>query len=236
MAQRHDNPRGWPSRHDDRRFLRDEDRRYGRREDDDDPRSREMEDASGRYSGSEQAEDRHRLEGGRVSGARYQHGEGSHGGGMEHPRGDADQGRRDLSRRYEDQRGRAGAYGDDRRYGRKSAEHFGAADPARGSGARQAAQGRYRGIGPKGYIRSDERIREDVCDSLAVDPHLDASNIEVAVRDAEVTLSGTVGSREDKRRAEDLADHSSGVKHVQNSLRIGAAGGPRNMSADADGQ
>ena len=36
----------------------------------------------------------------------------------------------------------------------------------------------------------------------------------------EVTLSGTVDSREAKRRAEDCAETISGVKHVQNNLRV----------------
>ncbi len=36
----------------------------------------------------------------------------------------------------------------------------------------------------------------------------------------EVTLNGTVTSREQKRRAEDLVEDLSGVKHVQNNLRV----------------
>jgi osmotically-inducible protein OsmY len=72
----------------------------------------------------------------------------------------------------------------------------------------------------KGYKRSDDRIREEVCDCLADDDELDASNIDVAVKDGEVTLSGTVTSRDDKRCAEMLAERISGVKEVQNSIRV----------------
>jgi hypothetical protein len=79
-----------------------------------------------------------------------------------------------------------------------------------------------RGRGPKGYRRSDERIREDVCEALTEDELIDASNIEVAVQDCEVTLSGTVNSREQKRRAEDVIDEISGVRDVNNALRIAA--------------
>ena len=78
----------------------------------------------------------------------------------------------------------------------------------------------HRGRGPKGYKRSDDRIREDVCDRLTDDPRVDASEIEVSVAGCEVTLSGTVDSREAKRRAEDCAERVSGVTHVQNNLRV----------------
>lgn len=77
----------------------------------------------------------------------------------------------------------------------------------------------HRGRGPKNYARSDERIREDVNDRLTEDVWIDASEIEVSVADGEVTLAGTVEDRGGKRRAEDIADGVSGVKHVQNNLR-----------------
>jgi osmotically-inducible protein OsmY len=78
----------------------------------------------------------------------------------------------------------------------------------------------HRGKGPKGYQRSDARIEEDVNDRLSDDPVLDASNITVTVKEAEVTLDGFVSSRWGKRRAEDLVDDVSGVRHVQNNLRV----------------
>jgi osmotically-inducible protein OsmY len=81
--------------------------------------------------------------------------------------------------------------------------------------------GEHRGRGPKGYTRSDERIREDVCDRLTDDPRVDASEIDVAVSQGEVILSGMVDSREAKRRAEDCAERVSGVRHVQNNMRVG---------------
>lgn len=84
---------------------------------------------------------------------------------------------------------------------------------------RRFGAGEHRGHGPKGYRRSDERIREDVCDRLTDDPHLDARNIEVQVKNCEVILDGSVDSRQDKRRAEMIADMCSGVENVQNNLR-----------------
>jgi hypothetical protein len=80
--------------------------------------------------------------------------------------------------------------------------------------------GQHSGRGPKNYTRSDERVRDDVNDRLTEDPDLDASEIEVKVNNCEVTLSGTVDSRQAKRRAEDCADYVPGVRHVQNNLRV----------------
>ena len=36
----------------------------------------------------------------------------------------------------------------------------------------------------------------------------------------EVTLSGTVNRRDQRRRAEDIAESVSGAKHVQNNIRV----------------
>jgi osmotically-inducible protein OsmY len=83
-----------------------------------------------------------------------------------------------------------------------------------------AARGPYSGRGPKGYQRSDERIREDVCDLLCEHGGLDASNVEVQVVAREVTLLGFVPSRTQKRLAEDLADTVSGVSEVHNQIRV----------------
>ena len=80
--------------------------------------------------------------------------------------------------------------------------------------------GPHRGKGPKGYTRTSERITEDVNEKLYQDPFVDASNIEVTVSDGEVILSGTVDSREAKRRAEDIAESVSGVKDVTNQLKV----------------
>lgn len=77
----------------------------------------------------------------------------------------------------------------------------------------------FRGMGPKGYKRNDERISDEVHERLTDDPYLDASNISIAVAAGEVTLSGTVDDREAKHRAEWIVEDVSGVSHVQNNLR-----------------
>jgi hypothetical protein len=78
----------------------------------------------------------------------------------------------------------------------------------------------HRGKGPSGYIRSDERIQEDANDRLTDDSRVDARNIQVSVSSGEVALDGTVASREQKHCAEDCVEDISGVKHVQNNLRV----------------
>jgi osmotically-inducible protein OsmY len=81
-------------------------------------------------------------------------------------------------------------------------------------------RGRFTGRGPKGYQRSDERIREDVSEELAFAGDIDASDIEVHVSNCIVTLDGEVESREEKRFAEDIAEAAPGVRDVHNNLRV----------------
>lgn len=78
----------------------------------------------------------------------------------------------------------------------------------------------YRGHGPRDYRRSDERVYGDVCEALTDDSEVDATHIEVKVSEGEVTLSGSVTSREQKRRAAHVADRIAGVRDVHNQLRI----------------
>lgn len=78
----------------------------------------------------------------------------------------------------------------------------------------------YRGRGPKGYRRSDERICEEACDRLTDERSVDASDVSVSVVDGEVTLKGFVASREQKRRAEGCVEEIAGVRDVINELRV----------------
>lgn len=87
-----------------------------------------------------------------------------------------------------------------------------------GTGAGGEEEGPYRGKGPA--RRTDEQIKAEVERMLTDDSWLDASNIQVSVQGGVVTLTGTVDSRDSKRRAEGLADGVSGVRDVQNNLQI----------------
>ncbi len=81
-------------------------------------------------------------------------------------------------------------------------------------------QGIFRGKGPKSYQRSDSRIQEDINDRLTDDSFIDASEIHVVVNNSEAVLTGTVNSRRAKRRAEDIVERVSGVRQVENRLRV----------------
>jgi osmotically-inducible protein OsmY len=131
-----------------------------------------------------------------------------------------------VSGRSEDDDRRGGDSGEryrDTQY-RPAGDEQGGADTSGRSGYAGTLMAAHRGRGPKGYTRSDNRIREDVCDHLTDDPHIDASEIDVRVAHGEVTLSGTVTDRPAKRHAEELAERIGGVRHVQNNLRVSPAG------------
>jgi hypothetical protein len=77
-----------------------------------------------------------------------------------------------------------------------------------------------RGRGPRGYARSDERLREDICELLTEDPDLDASDIEVSVNSGTVMLSGTLDQRWQKHHAENLVARCRGVRDVDNRIGV----------------
>lgn len=81
-------------------------------------------------------------------------------------------------------------------------------------------QGPHKGKGPRSYSRTDARIHEDINDALYEDRYVDASDIEVVVENGEVILTGLVDDRQAKRRAEDIAESVSGVKQLENRLRV----------------
>jgi hypothetical protein len=81
----------------------------------------------------------------------------------------------------------------------------------------------FRGVGPKNYTRSDERLTEEINERLTDDDDLDASEITVRVVDCKVTLEGTVDQRWMKHRAEDIADSCNGVREVDNRITVASA-------------
>ncbi len=77
---------------------------------------------------------------------------------------------------------------------------------------------------PKGYVRSDERIFEDICEALIRDHDIDTSLLRVVVKDGVVSLQGRVSSRRDKFRVEQIAEGARGVRDVENQLRVSSEG------------
>lgn len=115
-----------------------------------------------------------------------------------------------------------GQYGGEGRHGTGSGAQGGqrSSEAWRGSDGFSPQSGQHFGKGPKGYRRSDERIKEDVSERLQGDGDIDASEIEIQVKDGEVVLTGTVSDRQQKRAAEECAERISGVKDVDNRLKV----------------
>src|SRR5690606_9166696 len=129
--------------------------------------------------------------------------------------------------------GRGGQYGQGMSRGRSNRQ----SQPGYGSGGysggygdrpfeepgRRMGRGRGRsefaGQGPKGYTRSDDRIKEEVCELLS-DADVDVSDVTVKVQNGEVILEGNVDSRWSKREVEDIACDARGVRDCQNHLKI----------------
>lgn len=88
------------------------------------------------------------------------------------------------------------------------------------SSQRRQQRSDFYGKGPKGYKRSDERIKEEVHETLTWNNEVDASEIEVEVKEGEVTLTGSVSDRRMKRLAEELIEDISGVNDVVNQLKF----------------
>lgn len=74
--------------------------------------------------------------------------------------------------------------------------------------------------GPKGYQRSDDRIREQVVERLMDGTQIDLQDVECHVKDGVVTLSGTVKSRHCRHELENIADSVWGVKEVENNVKV----------------
>lgn len=120
---------------------------------------------------------------------------------------------------------RQSRYGDRKAHGGLSQQDYGHA------GMSEATS--YRGRGPKNYTRSDERIREDLNERLTDSDDVDASNLTVEVSNGIATLKGSVDERWMKHRAEDLAESCSGVRDVDNQIRVQPHAGSHAISASA---
>lgn len=101
--------------------------------------------------------------------------------------------------------------------------HFTGGYDQRGTPDEQAGEAPYRGVfkrGPKGYQRSDERMKEDISERIMETTHIDSSDVSVNVVGGQVILEGTVPDRYTKHYLEDLADAAPGVQDIDNRIRV----------------
>ncbi|MBZ9715095.1 BON domain-containing protein [Deinococcus multiflagellatus] len=87
-------------------------------------------------------------------------------------------------------------------------------------GQGMGGQTSFRGRGPKGQPRRDERIREVVSDMLKNHHELAASGLGVQVQNGAVNRSGTVMNRRQKQLPEDCLDGVRGVHGSTTNLRV----------------
>jgi len=140
-----------------------------------------------------------------------QRAQGGYGGGSE-----SSQGRQDYGRQYESQ-------SFDQPYPQGFQDSYGSSQRATryGSGREGSTGfGSHSGKGPKGYTRSDERLKEIICEKLTDDPEIDASEISIDVTSQVVKLTGTVDDRSVKYEVEELIERCGGVKDIDNQLRV----------------
>jgi osmotically-inducible protein OsmY len=100
----------------------------------------------------------------------------------------------------------AGTYADREAHERYNRAHF--------------PQGPHRGKGPKGFTRSDERLKEHVNELLMEHAEIDATHVEVEVHSGVVSVAGTVEDRQQRRAIEDLIEGIFGVTEVQISIKL----------------
>ncbi len=97
-----------------------------------------------------------------------------------------------------------------------------------GGGAHNAGRSvepdvREKNRAPKGCVLTDSRIHHDVCEAFAALDDIsdgDIEQVEVLVKEGEVTLSGVAKDRLTKFRLERCAAEAPGVKDVHNNLRV----------------
>lgn len=149
--------------------------------------------------------------------------------------------------RYSGSRGSEGGqyrygqgYGQESRRGDYEGQSMGEYSGSRGyqrgqSGFRQGYEEErrnYAGHGPKGWQRSDERIREDVNETLARHSDIDPSDVEVKIENGVVTLEGTVQDRWMKRHMEDVVYSVFGVQDVHNRVSVSRTNGQNDQSGN----
>ncbi len=95
--------------------------------------------------------------------------------------------------------------------------------------------GQFGKLGGQGFLdghdasrRTDARIRDEAVQCLRELDHVDTFDVDVQVHEGQITLGGTVRSRDDKTAIETALVEIEAVRSVVNGLRVVA---PRSESA-----
>jgi hypothetical protein len=125
-----------------------------------------------------------------------------------------------MSQGYGQNIGLGQGFGSDRGFG--MSQGYGLSQGGYGQNISQQDLSReqLRNRGPKGFQRSDERLKDEICERLVQNVNADLSEVEVKVQNGDVTLMGSVQDKHLKRVLEDIAESVLGVKDVNNQLRI----------------
>jgi osmotically-inducible protein OsmY len=102
-----------------------------------------------------------------------------------------------------------------------------------GSGSSSSSTSSRRGKAPRGYKRSDERIREDICERMMDNGELDASDVEIEVHEGVVKLSGNCSCRHSKNAIEEIVDGVSGVNDIDNQIKVKRSNGKDDESSSS---
>jgi osmotically-inducible protein OsmY len=81
-------------------------------------------------------------------------------------------------------------------------------------------RGEHFGKGPRNWKKSDVSVREEVCEALYYNRTVDATDIDVDVKDGVVFLTGWVDSRDAKRDTEKCIEDIVGVFDIRNELHL----------------
>jgi len=74
-------------------------------------------------------------------------------------------------------------------------------------------------VSPRNFHRDDDKIYDRVGEALS-DAGLDVADVEIAVQQGVVKLSGTVAERRERLAAEDIASQVLGVQDVENNIQV----------------
>ncbi|MEN6463854.1 MAG: BON domain-containing protein [Syntrophaceae bacterium] len=77
----------------------------------------------------------------------------------------------------------------------------------------------YTGVA-MGQAASDDAIKAQINKGIQANPALSIGNVNVDVKNGDVTLSGKVANKQSERQIVDIAQKTPGVKSVKSNLEV----------------